>query len=128
MGNLDSLGADEVPSEDLVIVSDADDVIRAGPAHAGDQLRVLGLLDVRGLEPHPPGPGPVSVMSMCHGVISCHRSQNVNNNPPESRHWNAGRHRHCTALPSPGLWTVKLKRGQNQTIGLVLCPNLVPNH
>ena len=67
-GHLASLGADEVPSEDLVIVPDADDVIGAGPAHAGDQLRVLRLLDVRGLEPHPPGPGPVSARSMCRGV------------------------------------------------------------
>ena len=63
-GHLDSLGGDEVPSEDLVIVSDADHVIGAGPAHAGDQLRVLGLLDVRGLEPHPPVPGPVSARSV----------------------------------------------------------------
>ena len=68
MCHLHSLGADEVPSEDLVIVSNADDVIGAGPAHAGDQLRVLGLLDVGGLEPHPLGPGPVSVVRLCHGV------------------------------------------------------------
>ena len=68
--HLDSLGADEVPSEYLVIVSDADDVIRAGPAHAGHQLRVLGLLDVRGLEPHPRHPSQVSDVD-CVCVSRC---------------------------------------------------------
>ena len=71
--HLDSLGADEVPSENLVIVSDADDVIRTGPAHAGDKLRVLGLLDVRGLEPH-----PRYLMRFCVSPCS-QRSQNINN-------------------------------------------------
>ena len=34
---------DEVPSENLMVVSDTVDIVRRGPANTGDQLSVTGL-------------------------------------------------------------------------------------
>lgn len=45
-------GSYQVPFDDGMVVANRDNLVGAGPAHAGHEVRVLGLFQVRSLEPH----------------------------------------------------------------------------